>query len=203
MRSWNARTVLEKCLSMQLCNILIMAQCTLRASLSATFLQTLPDLVTPLKGHSLSPPEGALIFISAWRGTLYLRLKGHSLSPLKGHSLSPLKGHSLSPLKGHSLSPPEGALFISTEGALFISAWRDTLYLRLKGHSLSPPEGTLFISAWRDTLYLRLKGHSLSPPEGALFISAWRGTLYLRAAVQRRGHCPQKGSGTNMTVEAT
>ena len=29
--------------------------CTLRALLSGTFLQTLPDLVTPLKGHSLSP----------------------------------------------------------------------------------------------------------------------------------------------------
>ena len=28
---------------------------TLRASLSGTFLQTLLDLVTPLKGHSLSP----------------------------------------------------------------------------------------------------------------------------------------------------
>ena len=28
---------------------------TLPASLSGTFLQTLPDLVTPLKGHSLSP----------------------------------------------------------------------------------------------------------------------------------------------------
>ena len=28
---------------------------TLRASLSGTFFQTLPDLVTPLKGHSLSP----------------------------------------------------------------------------------------------------------------------------------------------------
>ena len=31
------------------------ALCTLRAPLSGTFLQTLPDLVTPLKGHSLSP----------------------------------------------------------------------------------------------------------------------------------------------------
>ena len=31
------------------------AQPTLRASLSGTFLQTLPDLVTPLKGHSLCP----------------------------------------------------------------------------------------------------------------------------------------------------
>ena len=28
---------------------------TLRASLSGTFLQTLPDLLRPLKGHSLSP----------------------------------------------------------------------------------------------------------------------------------------------------
>ena len=28
---------------------------TLRPSLSGTFLQTMPDLVTPLKGHSLSP----------------------------------------------------------------------------------------------------------------------------------------------------
>jgi len=34
-----------------------------------------------------------------------------------------------------------------------------------------------------------LKGHSLF--------------LYLRAAVQRRGQRPPKGSGTNMTVEAT
>ena len=29
--------------------------CTLQASLSGTLLQTLPDLVTPLKGHPLSP----------------------------------------------------------------------------------------------------------------------------------------------------
>ena len=32
-----------------------MGDCTLGASLSGTFLQTLPDLFTPLKGHSLSP----------------------------------------------------------------------------------------------------------------------------------------------------
>ena len=32
-----------------------MVMTTLRTSLSGTFLQTLPDLVTPLKGHSLSP----------------------------------------------------------------------------------------------------------------------------------------------------
>ena len=34
---------------------------TLRASLSGTFLQTLLDLVTPLKGHSLSPRSCPLI----------------------------------------------------------------------------------------------------------------------------------------------
>ena len=33
----------------------VYTESTLRASLSGTFLQTLPDLVTPLKGHSLSP----------------------------------------------------------------------------------------------------------------------------------------------------
>ena len=36
-------------------NVLVCARDTLRASLSGTFLQTLLDLVTPLKGHSLSP----------------------------------------------------------------------------------------------------------------------------------------------------
>ena len=37
-------------------------QATLRASLSGTFLQTLAELVAPLKGHSLSPrscPKGS------------------------------------------------------------------------------------------------------------------------------------------------
>ena len=36
-------------------NCVIRDTVLLRASLSGTFLQTLPDLVTPLKGHSLSP----------------------------------------------------------------------------------------------------------------------------------------------------
>ena len=31
----------------------VLATGTVRASLSGTFLQTLPDLVTPLKGHSI------------------------------------------------------------------------------------------------------------------------------------------------------
>ena len=34
--------------------IAVIFRTTLRAPLSGTFLQTLPDLVTPLKGHSLS-----------------------------------------------------------------------------------------------------------------------------------------------------
>ena len=36
-----------------------------------------------------------------------------------------------------------------------------------------------------------------------IYLRRWRGTLYLRAAVHRRGQRPPKGSGTNMTVEAT
>ena len=38
---------------------------TLRASLSGTFLQTLPELVTPLKGHSLSPGSLSTNAVSA------------------------------------------------------------------------------------------------------------------------------------------
>ena len=51
---------------------------TVRASLSGTFLQTLPELVTPLKGHSLSfraavhrrcqrPPKGLDTLIKLWK----------------------------------------------------------------------------------------------------------------------------------------
>ena len=69
---------------------------------SCTFVQTLPELVTPLKGHTL--PE------------LVTPLKGHTLPemvmPLKGHTLPELvtllKGHTLPelvmPLVGHPLS---------------------------------------------------------------------------------------------------
>ena len=41
--------------SLTLPSFLLTVCATLRAPLSGTFLQTLPDLVTPLKGHSLSP----------------------------------------------------------------------------------------------------------------------------------------------------
>ena len=41
------------------------------------------------------------------------------------------------------------------------------------------------------------------PPNSARFGYATDGALYLRAAVHWRGQCPPKGSGTNMTVEAT
>ena len=62
---------------------------SLLASLSGTFLLTLPELVTPLKARAL--------FISAQlsRGTLYLR------TAVKGHSLS--------------LQSCDGALFISAQ----------------------------------------------------------------------------------------
>ena len=50
---------LPKCTVLQVdllsCHQTHCMQATLQASLSGTFLQTLPDLVTPLKGHSLSP----------------------------------------------------------------------------------------------------------------------------------------------------
>ena len=36
-----------------------------------------------------------------------------------------------------------------------------------------------------------------------LVVNATEGALYLRAAVHRRGQRPPKGSGTNMTAEAT
>ena len=45
----------ESLLLMQFLLKRVTVACTLRASLSATLLQTVPDLVTPLKGHSLSP----------------------------------------------------------------------------------------------------------------------------------------------------
>ena len=41
------------------------------------------------------------------------------------------------------------------------------------------------------------------PPNCQILLRHWRGTLSLRAAVHRRGQRPPKGSGTNMTVEAT
>ena len=43
------------------------------------------------------------------------------------------------------------------------------------------------------------------PPNSARFGYATEGALdlYLRVAVHRRGQRPSKGSGTNMTVEAT
>ena len=81
-----------------------------------------------------------------------------------------------------------------------------------------------WLHQWRDTpdlLLLLLEGprsncwsfwcHTPSiafwhlPPNSARFGYATEGacTLYFRAAVLRRGQRPPKGSGTNMTVEAT
>ena len=52
---------------------------TLRSPLSGTFLQTLPDLVTPLKGHSTlrSPLSGT-----------FLQTLPDLVTPLKRHSIS-------------------------------------------------------------------------------------------------------------------
>ena len=61
---------------------------TLRASPSGTFLQTLPDLVTPLKGHSVSaqavqrrgqrPPKGSGTNVTAkatWRPSTHVNMR--------------------------------------------------------------------------------------------------------------------------------
>ena len=53
----------------------------------------------------------------------------------------------------------------------------------------------------RGTLRTSLSGTFLQTlPD---LVTPLKGTLYLGAAVQRRGQRPPKGSGTNMTVEAT
>ena len=75
---------------------------TLRAPLSGTFLQTLPDLVTSLKGHSLSPRS-----CPHWR----------CQRPPKGLGTNHIPSIAFRHL------PPNSARFsYATEGALFISA---------------------------------------------------------------------------------
>ena len=41
------------------------------------------------------------------------------------------------------------------------------------------------------------------PPNSARFSYATEGALFISAQLQRRGQRPLKGSGTDMTVEAT
>ena len=64
-------------------------------------------------------------------------------------------------------------------------------------------------ASWALTWYILTHTPSTAfrhlPSNSARFSYATEGVLsvYLRAAVQRRGQRPPKGSGTNMTVEAT
>ena len=51
----SSTSALTTSLALSVCANWVLARLTLRASLSGTILQTLPDSVTPLKGHSLSP----------------------------------------------------------------------------------------------------------------------------------------------------
>ena len=65
---------------------------------------------------------------------------------------------------------------------------------------LTPPSGELELSLCPHS------EHCFPAPSSKLrqiWLRHWRGTIYLRAAVHRRGQRPPKGSGTNMTVEAT
>ena len=64
----------------------------------------------------------------------------------------------------------------------------------------------LFIKSKSWTRSIAHSEHRFPAPSsklGQIELHHWRGTLYLHAAVQRHGQCPPKGSGTNMTVEAT
>ena len=83
---------------------------TLKASLSGTFLQTLPELVTPLKGH--------VLFISA-------QLSTDAVSSLR--KVWVLTNKTVEATHTPSIAfrhlPPNSARFsYATEGALFISA---------------------------------------------------------------------------------
>ena len=77
----------------------------------------------------------------------------------------------------------------------------------------SGPYGvTKYSSGWRkDVVHQCLEfaahsEHRFPAPSSELcqiWLRHWRGTLYLRAGVQRRCQRSPKGSGTNITVEAT
>ena len=158
---------------------------TLRASLSGTFLQTLPDLVTPLKGHTPSiafrhlPPNSARpghategahsehrfpapssklcqTWSRHWRGTLRASLSGTFLQTLP-ELVTPLKGHTPSIAFRH-LPPNSARTGYATEGA----------------HS----------------------EHRFPAPSSKLcqnWLRHWRGTdLYLQSAVHRRCQRPPK-----------
>ena len=88
---------------------------TLRASLSGTFLQTLPDLVTSLKGHSFSPRSCPPHAVSALRKVWVLITLRASLSNTFLQTLPDL----VTPLKGHSLFPRSWPPTRSTPSARF------------------------------------------------------------------------------------
>ena len=92
--------------------------------------------------------------------------------------------------------PPNSAKFgYATEGAPHTSS---TAFRHL------PPNSARFGYATEGALHTPSTAFRHLPPNSARFSYATEGALfYLRAAVQRRGQRPPKGSGTNMTVEAT
>ena len=63
--------------------VVLMLALTLLASLSGTFLQTLPDLVTPLKGHSTlrTPLSGTCLLLKEVCRKPLFGVWGHSSSP--------------------------------------------------------------------------------------------------------------------------
>ena len=99
-------------------NSAIIGYTTERALFIGTFLQTLPELVTPLKGHSLSAPSSKLCqnWLHHWRGTLYRHLPPNCQNWLH-HWRGTLYRH---------LSPKSARTGYTTGRSLFISAQMST-----------------------------------------------------------------------------
>ena len=66
-----------------------------------------------------------------------------------------------------------------------------------------PPNSARFSYATEGALHTPCIAFRHLPPNSARFSYATEGAVYLCAAVHRRGQRPPKGSGINMTVEAT
>ena len=186
----------------------------------STFLQTVAQVVTPLKGHSQSPcgcPPSSKLW-HKWlrhsRDTLSLRVAVH-----------------LPPNCGTSGYATQGTLSVSVQMSTFLQTVAQVV-TPLKGHSQSPcgcPPSSKLWHKWlrhsRDTLSLRAAVHL--PPNCGTSGYATQGTLsvsvrlstFLQTVAQvvtpLKGHsqspcscpptlsAPSEGLGTNKTLEAT
>ena len=139
----------------------------------APFLQTLPELVTPLTGHSHSE----------------LRLP----APISAKIAMPLKRHAHSELRflAPSSKPCQNWLHHWKDThTLSIAFWHYALYPAKIGYTT---EGALTLRASLSPFF---------PPNSARigYTTEGRGTLYLRAAVHRRCQCPSPHPSVRLSV---